>query len=49
MLESLDLSQNKLLGQILPQLAKLTFLEWFNVSRNNLIGFIPQGKYLSNK
>ena len=25
-------------------LAQLTFLEWFNVSHNNLTGSIPQGK-----
>nr|XP_048330777.1 receptor-like protein 7 [Ziziphus jujuba var. spinosa] len=46
-LESLDLSQNKLSGQIPQQLKELGFLERFNVSHNNLIGPIPQGKQFS--
>ena len=43
-LESLDLSQNRLSGEIPLQLTQLTFLEWFNVSHNYLTGPIPEGK-----
>ncbi|XP_060672728.1 receptor-like protein 7 [Ziziphus jujuba] len=46
-LESLDLSNNKLSGQIPPQLAQLTFLEVFEVSHNHLTGPIPQMNQLS--
>ena len=44
MLESLDLSQNKLSGEIPPQLTQLTFLAFFNVSNNHLTWPIPHGK-----
>ncbi|ONI14396.1 hypothetical protein PRUPE_4G278900 [Prunus persica] len=40
----LDLSPNKLVGEIAWELAYLTWLEKFNVSKNRLAGFIPQGK-----
>ncbi|GMH14532.1 hypothetical protein Nepgr_016373 [Nepenthes gracilis] len=43
-LESLDLSSYMLEGWILRELASLTFLEFFNVSRNRLVGPIPQGQ-----
>ncbi|XP_060671047.1 receptor-like protein 49 [Ziziphus jujuba] len=46
-LESLDLSQNKLSWHIPQQLKELGFLERFNVSHNNLMGPIPQGKQFS--
>jgi hypothetical protein len=42
-LEALDLSQNKLSGEIPVQLAQLTFLAVFNVSHNFLSGPIPRG------
>ncbi|PQQ12694.1 receptor-like protein 12 [Prunus yedoensis var. nudiflora] len=42
-LESLDLSHNKLRGQIPPQLVKLTFLEVLDLSDNQLVGRIPIG------
>ncbi|KAL9459612.1 hypothetical protein AB3S75_002923 [Citrus x aurantiifolia] len=38
MIESLDLSRNKLSGRIPPQLTDLNFLSNFNVSYNNLSG-----------
>ena len=44
MLESLDLSQNRLSGEIPSQLTQLTFLEWFNVSHNQLVDSISHGK-----
>ncbi|KAJ6303411.1 hypothetical protein OIU77_017314 [Salix suchowensis] len=40
---ALDLSQNKLTGEIPVQLAQLTFLAVFNVSGNVLSGPIPRG------
>ncbi|KAK9159463.1 hypothetical protein Syun_005804 [Stephania yunnanensis] len=43
-LETLDLSQNKLTGEIPNQLTGLTFLEVLNLSRNQLTGVIPHGK-----
>ncbi|KAH9745252.1 hypothetical protein KPL70_003995 [Citrus sinensis] len=43
-LESLDLSNNKLSGQIPQQFGELTSLEFFDVSDNLVIGPIPQGK-----
>ncbi|XP_057517117.1 receptor-like protein 6 [Amaranthus tricolor] len=43
-LESLDLSQNMLSGEIPQTLAQLTSLEVFNVSHNRLVGPIPQGE-----
>ncbi|XP_059663927.1 receptor-like protein 9DC3 [Cornus florida] len=43
-LESLDLSQNKLSGEIPQQLTQLTFLEIFDVSHNYLTGPIPRGR-----
>jgi hypothetical protein len=42
-LEALDLSHNKLSGEIPVQLALLTFLAVFNVSHNFLSGPIPRG------
>ena len=42
-LESLDLSQNKLSGEIPPKLGDLSSLGWINVSHNQLVGSIPQG------
>ncbi|WMV07098.1 hypothetical protein MTR67_000483 [Solanum verrucosum] len=43
-LESLDLSSNKIGGEIPQQLASLTSLEVLNLSHNHLIGCIPKGK-----
>ncbi|GAY67378.1 hypothetical protein CUMW_255970 [Citrus unshiu] len=46
MIESLDLSNNRLSGQIPAQLIELNFLSNFNVSYNNLSGLIPdKGQY----
>jgi len=42
-LESLDLSQNKLTGRIPQQLTQLNFLALLNVSYNLLSGPIPKG------
>jgi len=42
-LEALDLSQNKLSGNIPKQLVQLTFLQFFNASHNHLTGPIPRG------
>ncbi|CAB4284822.1 unnamed protein product [Prunus armeniaca] len=39
--ESLDLSNNKLGGEIPAELAKLTFLSFLNLSNNQLVGKIP--------
>ncbi|KAK5844920.1 hypothetical protein PVK06_001066 [Gossypium arboreum] len=41
--EWLDLSSNKLSGQIPTGLLDLTFLSFFNVSYNQLVGRIPCG------
>ncbi|KAK9232336.1 hypothetical protein WN943_022582 [Citrus x changshan-huyou] len=41
MIESLDLSHNRLSGRIPPQLTELNFLSNFNVSYNNLSGPTP--------
>ncbi|XP_020423151.1 receptor like protein 30 isoform X2 [Prunus persica] len=46
-LESLDLSQNKLGGEIPQQLAKLTFLSFLNISYNQLVGRIPPSTQFS--
>ncbi|KAH0987361.1 hypothetical protein GBA52_014538 [Prunus armeniaca] len=43
-LEWLDLSSNKLVGDIPEQLTNLTSLSKFNVSKNQLVGPIPHGK-----
>ena len=43
-LEWLDLSSNKLVGEIPIQLADLTSLEILNLSKNCFYGQIPQGK-----
>lgn len=42
-LESLDISQNKLSGEIPPKPGDLSSLGWINVSHNELVGPIPQG------
>ena len=47
-MESLDLSFNRLQGQIPPQLTELSNLEVFNVSYNNFSGVIPQGKQFNS-
>ena len=41
-LESLDLSSNKMIGIIPQELTSLTFLEVLNLSQNHLTRFIPQ-------
>ncbi|KAM3217915.1 hypothetical protein P3L10_022444 [Capsicum annuum] len=43
-LESLDLSSNKIGSKIPQQLVSLTFLAFLNLSDNHLVGFIPKGK-----
>ncbi|WMV07092.1 hypothetical protein MTR67_000477 [Solanum verrucosum] len=43
-LESLDLSSNKISGEIPQQLPSLTSLEALNLSHNHLVGCIPKGK-----
>ncbi|PHT40257.1 hypothetical protein CQW23_19111 [Capsicum baccatum] len=43
-LESLDLSSNKIGGKIPQQVASLTFLAFLNLSDNHLVGCIPKGK-----
>ncbi|KAM3327633.1 hypothetical protein P3S68_033682 [Capsicum galapagoense] len=43
-LESLDLSSNKIGGEIPQQLASLTFLAVLNLSQNHLVGYITKGK-----
>ena len=45
-LESIDLSQNHLSGEIPLSLSSLTFLSHFNLSYNNLSGKIPLGNQL---
>ncbi|VAI41768.1 unnamed protein product [Triticum turgidum subsp. durum] len=45
-LESLDLSRNKLCGQIPRSLSDLTYLESLDLSYNNLSGRIPSGSQL---
>ncbi|KAL5766526.1 hypothetical protein ACOSP7_017143 [Xanthoceras sorbifolium] len=45
-LESLDLSSNRLVGEIPRQLASLNFLEVLNLSQNQLSGPIPRGTQL---
>ena len=42
-LEWLDLSSNKLTGEIPIQLVDITSLEILNLSKNYLFGQIPQG------
>ncbi|KAF8692196.1 hypothetical protein HU200_039799 [Digitaria exilis] len=47
-IESLDLSWNRLTGEIPRQLAAaLTALEWLNLSYNDLSGSIPSGSQFS--
>ncbi|PHT40252.1 hypothetical protein CQW23_19106 [Capsicum baccatum] len=43
-LELLDLSSNKIGGEIPQQLASPTFLAVFDLSHNHLVGCIPKGK-----
>ena len=43
----MDLSQNRLLGEIPSQLLQLTFRAFFNASNNHLTGPIPQGQQFS--
>jgi hypothetical protein len=43
LLESLDLSHDKLSGSIPSTMSSLTFLSYLNLSYNNLSGPIPQG------
>jgi len=47
-LESLDLSDNNLSGEIPPAMAQMSFLEVLNLSYNRLSGPIPQsGQFLT--
>ena len=46
-LESLDLSWNRLSGKIPRDLTGLTFLSKLNLSMNNLVGSIPQSTQFS--
>ncbi|KAI8539590.1 hypothetical protein RHMOL_Rhmol09G0194700 [Rhododendron molle] len=48
MLESLDLSRNRLFGKIPPTLAALNFLSVLDVSNNNLSGKIPTSTQLQS-
>lgn len=43
LLESVDLSSNKLVGEIPWKLTSLTFLEFLNLLQNRLVGSIPRG------
>ena len=43
-LEWLDLSSNKLIGEIPTQLVDVTSLAVLNLSNNQLVGHIPEGK-----
>jgi predicted nucleic acid-binding Zn ribbon protein len=45
-LESLDLSKNKISGEIPPSISNLTSLSYMNLSYNNLSGRIPSGRQL---
>ncbi|XP_059277689.1 receptor-like protein 9DC3 [Lycium ferocissimum] len=47
-LEALDLSWNRLIGEIPGQLSSLTFLEVLNISRNHLVGRISLGKQFNS-
>ena len=47
-LESLDLSINKLSGEIPRQLNSLTFLGFLNLSENQFVGPIPVGGQIGN-
>lgn len=47
MLESLDLSKNKLSGEIPTELVRLSFLSFLNLAYNQLVGRIPVGGQLS--
>ncbi|MED6144750.1 hypothetical protein PIB30_018423 [Stylosanthes scabra] len=44
---AIDLSCNKISGNIPQQLTELTFLDFFNVSSNNLSGPIPENRQFS--
>ncbi|PPD66215.1 hypothetical protein GOBAR_DD36904 [Gossypium barbadense] len=48
LMESLDLSMNRLNGEIPPSFSNLNFLNHFNVSYNNLIGQIPTSTQLQS-
>ncbi|MBA0804008.1 hypothetical protein Gohar_014163, partial [Gossypium harknessii] len=48
LMESLDLSMNRLNGEIPPSFSKLNFLNHFNVSYNNLTGQIPTSTQLQS-
>ncbi|MFS7963392.1 putative transferase [Helianthus anomalus] len=46
-MELLDLSWNRLEGEIPQSLTKLTFLAFLNLSQNHLVGRIPEGAQFS--
>ncbi|KAG4123088.1 hypothetical protein ERO13_D11G300706v2 [Gossypium hirsutum] len=48
LMESLDLSMNRLNGEIPPSFSNLNFLNHFNVSYNNLTGQIPTSTQLQS-
>jgi len=48
MLESLDLSLNKISGQIPQSMSDLSFLSFLNLSNNNLSGRIPNSTQLQS-
>ncbi|XP_057471016.1 receptor-like protein EIX2 [Actinidia eriantha] len=48
MLESLDLSGNRLSSEIPPSLARLNYLSMLDLSNNNLSGKIPSGTQLQS-
>ncbi|CAI8598758.1 unnamed protein product [Vicia faba] len=47
-LESLNLSQNNLVGEIPDTISVLSFLSFLNLSNNNLVGQIPIGTQLQS-
>ncbi|MBA0771187.1 hypothetical protein Gotri_019691, partial [Gossypium trilobum] len=48
LMESLDLSMNRLNSEIPPSFSNLNFLNHFNVSYNNLTGHIPTSTQLQS-